>query len=99
MAQTTSVLDPAVVDRAAAVIKCLGHPLRLLLLDAMRTGDVSVTELQSVTGSSQAVVSEQLAILRGHGIVAGRRDGPFMRYSITEPKVYRILDCVRGCGT
>jgi DNA-binding transcriptional ArsR family regulator len=44
------------------------------------------------------MVSQQLATLRGHGIVTARREGPFVRYSIAEPKVYRILDCIRGCG-
>ena len=91
-------LDPALLDRAASVIKCLGHPLRLMLLDGIQTGAATVTELQARTGASQAMVSQQLATLRGHGIVAARREGPFVRYSIVEPKVYSILDCIRGCG-
>lgn len=93
-----TTLDPALLDRAASVIKCLGHPLRLLLLDAMQSGEATVSELQARTGASQAMVSQQLATLRGHGIVTARREGPFVRYSIVEPKVYRILDCIRGCG-
>jgi ArsR family transcriptional regulator, virulence genes transcriptional regulator len=93
-----ATLDPVLLDRAASVIKCLGHPLRLMLLDAMQTGEVTVSELQACTGASQAMVSQQLATLRGHGIVTARREGPFVRYAIAEPKVYRILDCIRGCG-
>lgn len=91
-------LDPARLDRAASVVKCLGHPLRLMLLDAIETGATTVTELQARTGASQAMVSQQLATLRGHGIVTARREGPFVRYSIAEPKVHSILDCIRGCG-
>jgi ArsR family transcriptional regulator, virulence genes transcriptional regulator len=98
MPHDSTTLDPVVLGRAANVIKCLGHPLRLLLLDAMEGGEVTVTELQARTGASQAMVSQQLATLRGHGIVAARRVGPFVRYTITEPKVHRILDCIRGCG-
>jgi ArsR family transcriptional regulator len=93
-----TTLDPVLLDRAASVIKCLGHPLRLMLLDAMQAGEATVSELQARTGASQAMVSQQLATLRGHGIVTARREGPFVRYSIAEPKVYRILDCIRGCG-
>jgi ArsR family transcriptional regulator len=93
-----TTLDPVLLDRAASVIKCLGHPLRLMLLDAMQTGEATVSELQARTGASQAMVSQQLATLRGHGIVTARREGPFVRYAIAEPKVYRILDCIRGCG-
>ena len=98
MSGTTTRIAPESLTQVAAVIKCLGHPLRLLLLDAMASGERSVTDLQVLTGATQAMVSHHLAILRGHGVVAARRDGPFVNYSIQEPKVHHILDCVRGCG-
>jgi DNA-binding transcriptional ArsR family regulator len=91
-------IDPDLLERAAAVIKCLGHPLRLQLLDALEGGAGTVTELQELTGATQAMVSQQLATLRGHGVVTARRDGPFVRYAIAEPKVHHILACIRGCG-
>ena len=98
MPHAATRLDPMLLGRAASVIKCLGHPLRLQLLDAMEQGEATVTELQACTGASQAMVSQQLATLRGHGVVTARRDGPFVRYSIAEPKVHHILACIRGCG-
>ena len=98
MSAPATTLDPVLLDRAASVIKCLGHPLRLLLLDAMESGEATVSELQARTGASQAMVSQQLATLRGHGVVTARRDGPYVRYSIAEPKVHHILACIRGCG-
>lgn len=98
MPAPATTLDPVLLDRAASVIKCLGHPLRLLLLDALESGEATVSELQARTGASQAMVSQQLATLRGHGVVTARRDGPYVRYSIAEPKVHHILACIRGCG-
>lgn len=98
MSQPLTHLDPDRLERAAAVIKCLGHPLRLQLLDALEGGAATVTELQALTGATQAMVSQQLATLRGHGVVTARRNGPFVRYAIAEPKVHHILDCIRGCG-
>ena len=98
MRDRPTTLDTDVLTRAAAVIKCLGHPLRLRLLDAMEFGAATVSELQAISGASQAMVSQQLAILRGHGVVTARRDGPYVRYSIAEPKVHHILACIRGCG-
>jgi ArsR family transcriptional regulator len=70
----------------------------LQLLDALEAGAATVTELQALTGATQAMVSQQLATLRGHGVVNARRDGPFVRYAIAEPKVHHILDCIRSCG-
>lgn len=92
-------LEPAVLVKAAAVIKCLGHPLRLQLLEALESGEKTVSELQEVTGATQATVSQQLATLRGHGIVTATREGQFSRYAINEPKVAHILECIRRCGT
>ena len=90
-------IPPSVLENAAQVIKCLGHPLRLRLLEIMERGEHSVSELQAGSGASQAAVSEQLAILRGRGVVGARRDGMFVLYRITEPKVRRILACIRDC--
>lgn len=90
-------ITASVLENAAQVIKCLGHPLRLRLLEIMEAGECSVTELQRASGAGQAAVSEQLAILRGRGVVGARRDGAYVLYRITEPKVRRILACVREC--
>jgi len=90
-------LGPDVLERAAGVIKCLGHPLRLLLLESLEHGEKSVSELQQYAGASQAAVSQQLATMRGRGIVDCRRDGPFVYYRIVEPKVFHILNCIRTC--
>ena len=92
-----SLLPPASALRhVAALIKCLGHPLRLRILDALEFTELSVTEIQQATGADQATVSRQLAILRGHRVVACRRDGLNVFYQITDRRVHKILECIRG---
>ena len=90
-------IDQPVIERAARVIRVLGHPLRLRLLEAMELGERNVTELVAETGATQATVSQQLAILRAEDVVGARRDGPRVFYRITEPKVSSILACIRAC--
>ncbi len=90
-------IDEATLERAARMIKVLGHPLRLRILEALERGELNVAELQEATGASQALVSQQLGILRAHGVVEPRRDGPRVFYRVIEPKVARILDCIREC--
>ncbi|MDH4044288.1 MAG: metalloregulator ArsR/SmtB family transcription factor [Gemmatimonadota bacterium] len=85
------------LTRAAEMIKCLGHPLRLRLVEGLEAGELSVTALQEYTGAPQAQVSQQLAALKARGIVDCRRDGAFVYYRITEPRVHSILNCVRAC--
>jgi len=95
--QTGRRIDDEVLERAARVIRILGHPLRLRLLEALEAGERNVADLQLEVGSPQALVSQQLAILRAEGVVARRRDGPRVYYRIVEPKVSHILDCIRQC--
>ncbi len=90
-------IDGRALDRAARVIKVLGHPLRLRLIEALEDGERHVGELQETVEVGQAFVSQQLAILRAHGVVDARRDGPRVYYRIVEPRVIKILDCIREC--
>lgn len=94
MSNDNSAIPAATLKRTAAVIKCLGHPLRLSLLDALRDGELTVSQLQDATGAQQASVSRQLAILRGRDIVASRREGLNVYYRTIEPRVTTILRCL-----
>jgi DNA-binding transcriptional ArsR family regulator len=93
----TPTIGPVVLDRAARVIRVLGHPLRLRLLETLEAGERNVTDLVIASGASQARVSQHLAILRAEQVVGFRRDGGRIYYRIIEPKVHRILDCIRDC--
>ena len=90
-------IDTEVLARASRVIRVVGHPLRLRLLELLEGGERNVTELVRGAGVSQAIVSQQLRILRAEGVVGARREGPRVYYWITEPKVSKILDCIREC--
>ena len=73
-----------------AVIKTLGHPLRLRILDALNNRTYSVKDLCELLGLEQTVVSQQLAILKKLGIVAAQRTGVRMDYRIMHPLAQRI---------
>jgi ArsR family transcriptional regulator len=90
-------IDVAILERAARVIRVVGHPLRLRLLELLEEGERNVTDLVEESGAGQAIVSQHLAILRAEGVVGSRRDGPRVFYRITEPKVSKILACIREC--
>jgi len=95
--KTQPLVSGDVLSSAAEVVKCLGHPLRLRLLEAMEAGEQCVSDLQEHSGASQAAVSQQLATLKAKGIVGCRREGTHVFYRITEPKVAAILGCIRSC--
>ena len=97
---TDTRISAEFLNRAASVIRCLGHPLRLRLLEALQTGEKTVSELEEYGGVSQPMASQHLMVLKAHGVVDLRREGPFAYYRIVEPKVKAILECIRAgeCG-
>lgn len=81
----------AAASEASTLLKALGHDGRLTILCHLLTGPKSVTELENLLSSRQAVVSQQLARLRHEGLVSARREGQAIYYSILDPKVVDIL--------
>lgn len=72
-------------------MKLLSHPERLLMLCRMDEGEVSVTELVTLSGLSQSAVSQHLAQLREQGIVAIRAEAQTRWYSLADPIVRGII--------
>jgi ArsR family transcriptional regulator len=90
-------IDPAVLARAADIIKLLGHPERLKIVEVLERGEASVSEIRDAVDLPQAIVSQHLARLRGANVVAARRDGVHVLYRVVEPKVHHVLTCIRDC--
>jgi len=90
-------IDSELLHRAADIIKMMGHPERLKIVEVLEGGEAAVSEIQEALGLPQAIVSQHLAKMRGTGIVAARRDGNHVYYRIVEPKVEHILGCIRAC--
>jgi DNA-binding transcriptional ArsR family regulator len=80
----------------AELLKVLAHPVRLQILDVLRDGEQCVCHLQAVLGLRQAYVSQQLMELRELGLVADRKEGLRVFYSVRDSSVYAILDVARS---
>jgi ArsR family transcriptional regulator len=80
----------------AEFFKALAHPVRIAILEHLRNGPLSVGEIQGLTGVAGSTVSQQLAVLRGRGIVAPERSGTTIRYHAADPQIYLLLDAARG---
>jgi ArsR family transcriptional regulator len=80
----------------AEICKVLTDPKRLILLDALRSGERTVGELAGTARITLPNASQHLAVMRGAGLVAGRRDGAVVRYRLAEPDILRACDIVGG---
>ena len=70
----------------------LADPNRLEILEFIRTNEKCVCEIIPHVGLIQPVVSRHLKILKDSGLVRDRKDGAKRLYSITEPKIFEIID-------
>lgn len=79
----------------AEFFKALAHPLRIRILDELRHGEVGVNVLGSRLEVEQSSLSQQLAILRSRNLVATRKEGLNVFYSISDPEIFRLLDTAK----
>ncbi len=89
--------DPVRADHVAEVLKAVAHPLRLRIVAILCRGEENVTALAEKVGASQAIVSQQLRILRSHGLVAASREGGFARYRLVEQNLRGLVRCMESC--
>lgn len=69
--------------RACALLKALSNEVRLMLVCRLSEGERSVGELQEFVKLSQSAVSQHLALLREHKLVATRRSGQSVYYRLS----------------
>ena len=79
----------------ADFFKALGNPLRIWILELLRGGPRSVGALQEATATSGSSVSQQLAVLRGQGVVATERRGTTVMYRVADEGIFELLDVAR----
>src|SRR5579871_6488698 len=79
----------------AQFFRALGHPVRIRILEILTRGGRTVHELQELLAVDQPIVSQQLAVLRHHGIVAAHKEGLSVRYSLRDPLVADLLAIAR----
>ena len=79
----------------AEFFKALAHPLRIAILELLRDGPMSVGGLQERTGVAGSSISQQLAVLRGRGIVIAERSGTTVHYHVADPEIHSLLDTAR----
>ena len=65
-----------------SVFQAIASPTRRALLDALSCGESNVSNLVSALNMTQSAVSQQLAILKGAGLVSERSEGRFRHYRL-----------------
>lgn len=81
------------IEAQAKIFKALGHPSRLLMVDALRNGEKCVCDLQALVGDDMSTISKHLSVLREAGIVSSDKRGTSIYYSLSLCCLETFLTC------
>jgi DNA-binding transcriptional ArsR family regulator len=79
----------------AEIFQALGHPTRVAIVEYLREGEISVSQLCERVGIEQANASQHLAVLRSKHIVETRKEGNQIFYRLRSPLVGDMLEMMR----
>ena len=79
----------------AEFFRTLAHPARIRVLEVLRDGELSVSELVPAVGIEASHLSQQLAVLRRANLVQTRKERTSVLYSVGNPMIYDLLDVAR----
>ena len=83
-----------VLKLQAELCKSLSDPKRLHIIQELRGGEKSVSELAKTLGIKQSNTSQHLSILRKTGIISPKKEGNSVYYRIANPKIAEACDLV-----
>lgn len=77
--------------KLAEFLSAIAHPRRVQIVEELRSGETDVGSLQVKLGISHSNVSQHLAVLRTHRVVAERREGRHVFYRLCSSELAEWL--------
>lgn len=87
-------LAPNDLERVATLFRAFSEPTRLAIIQEMKDGEKSVSEIVEALTTTQANVSKQLRLLYETGILTRRKEGTSVLYAIADPMVFELCRLV-----
>lgn len=86
-----TLAQPSATDLKAKLFRGFSDPTRLAILETLRSGSLTVGEIVEATGLGQSNVSNHLACLKDCGLVLSEKQGRYVHYQLSGPRVAGIL--------
>lgn len=94
----STTLDINKIEKVAHILKALGNPLRIQILQLLRyTSELTVTQISAQLQAEQSLVSHNLANLKLNGVLHSRREGKNIYYALKMKEVIKVLECMEQC--
>jgi ArsR family transcriptional regulator len=82
------------IQMAARILKTLGHPDRIKIVEYLEDGEKTVGQIQREFNLLQPVTSQHLKVMFDRDIVTFRQEGTRYYYSLANKFIFKILDCM-----
>jgi len=87
------------LERIAYILKTVAHPLRLGIVHILEQHpQLSVSEICEMLGSEQSLTSHHLQNMKLKGVLASKRQGRSILYSLKERDISLIIECLENCN-
>ena len=91
---TAHQIPEGILEKKAEMLKAMAHPIRLQIVNILINGERSVGDLVKKLGTKQSLTSQQLSILKLHGVLKSRRNGNVVYYSLENNSIKNIIDSI-----
>lgn len=93
-----SLPDESTVMGQVELFKALSDPARIKIVRTLADREICVCELMSIMGMPQTVVSHHLKVLKYAGIIADRRCGRWIIYSLVNRRALKVIEASASAG-
>ena len=90
----TKSISTEFIQMAARILKTLGHPDRIKIVEYLEDGEKTVGQIQREFNLLQPVTSQHLKVMFDRDIVTFRQEGTRYYYSLANNFIIKILDCM-----
>ena len=96
---STYEFDENSLNKAAAMLKAMAHPLRISILHLLKDGEeLTVTQIHELLNIEQSTASHHLGILKDKGILCSKRNGKNTYYFSKHKVLGQMIECVKTCA-
>ncbi|MCP4121561.1 MAG: helix-turn-helix transcriptional regulator [Bacteroidetes bacterium] len=93
-------IDVGTVKQMAEILKTIGHPLRLKVLEALEQEEpLSVSQIQDRIpfDAEQSLLSHHLIKMKDRGVLSSEKKGMHVFYRLEDRHILKIFDCMQKC--
>jgi ArsR family transcriptional regulator len=83
--------------KQAEIAKAMAHPVRIAIIDFLKTGKQCVCDIAEHVNSERSNVSRHLSVMVNAGILEYQKEGLKVIYKLKTPCILDFFACITNC--